>query len=137
MTKLILSLDFDGVIHSYDRGWNGGELYGGLTIGFVTWAEEAVKHFQIAIHTSRFPKQKSDVIEWLFERLVEYYESARDLTGDQATEAASALLNQFEFYDNKPPAFLTIDDRALRFTGNWGDFPVSKLSSFKPWNYSK
>jgi hypothetical protein len=32
----------------------------------------------------------------------------------------------------KPPAFLTIDDRALLFTGTWPD--VGKLKAFKPWN---
>ena len=32
----------------------------------------------------------------------------------------------------KPPAFVTLDDRALTFTGEWP--AVAELRGFKPWN---
>lgn len=32
----------------------------------------------------------------------------------------------------KPPAFVTLDDRALTFDGNWPE--LSELEKFKPWN---
>ena len=34
----------------------------------------------------------------------------------------------------KPPAYLTIDDRALTFTGDFADFGVRQLKLFRPWN---
>lgn len=41
-------------------------------------------------------------------------------------------LAEIEWPDAKPPAMLTIDDRALPFTGEWP--PVEALLEFKPWN---
>lgn len=43
-------------------------------------------------------------------------------------------LEDVRFVTEKPPAMVTLDDRALTFTGI---FPaMSQLKSFKPWNKS-
>ncbi|MES2781895.1 MAG: hypothetical protein V4657_03800 [Pseudomonadota bacterium] len=44
------------------------------------------------------------------------------------------LYEHLEFPWFKPPALITIDDRALTFTGDWSDFSMGALSAFKPWN---
>lgn len=41
-------------------------------------------------------------------------------------------IEDVRFVTEKPPAMVTIDDRALTFTGVWPSMEV--LKTFKPWN---
>jgi hypothetical protein len=124
--KPILCIDFDGVIHSYDRGWKGGEIYGSVVSGFFEWAEEASKRFTLVIYSSRSktPEGIEAMIKWLLDQRAE-------------VQGASIPLEptfQFEFAAEKPPAFLTIDDRAICFDGDWSKLDPETLRAFKPWN---
>jgi hypothetical protein len=40
-----------------------------------------------------------------------------------------------KFTATKPPAWLTIDDRCVRFDGDWSDpaLSVEGIKAFKPW----
>lgn len=127
MSKPILCLDFDGVIHSYERGWQGGEIYGTVTKGFWNWAIGAAKHFSLVVYSSRSKhpfgiEQMQEFLgrEW---RMSEFASSHWDMP-------------EFEFAHEKPPAFLTIDDRAICFGGDWRSLPPDTLRAFKPWNAS-
>ena len=130
----ILCLDFDGVIHDYKHGWKGGEIYGNLTPGFYDWAVEAQNHFTLVIYSSR--SKDDDGIEmmsaWLSK---EIGQAITRRSFRNANDHVSVDIGRvhFEFAAKKPPAFLTIDDRALTFKGNWADFPPGKLREFKPW----
>jgi len=119
MKKPILCLDFDGVIHSYERGWQDGEIYGTPTPGFREWAARAYGLFTLVIYSSRSkdPGGIFAIKEWMSIHNV-----------DQTL---------FEFAHEKPPAFLTIDDRALTFQGRWEEFDPALLLMFKPWNAAK
>jgi hypothetical protein len=46
------------------------------------------------------------------------------------------LFDALEFPEQKPAAFLTIDDRAVTFDGKWDGIDMDPLTllSFKPWN---
>ena len=44
------------------------------------------------------------------------------------------VLDSIHFPKEKPPAFLTIDDRAWQFTGKWPS--IADIRAFKPW-YAK
>ena len=49
---------------------------------------------------------------------------------DQADQIGKAIM--WPWF--KPPALMTIDDRALTFTGKWADFAPDSLLRFRPWN---
>jgi hypothetical protein len=117
MAKPVLCLDFDGVIHRYSRGWQDGALYDPPTEGFRQWAEQAAEHFRLVIYSasrSNHPGGVGAMQAWL---------------------AAHRLADlPLEFAHAKPAAFLTIDDRAVCFTGDWSQFDPATLRRFKPWH---
>ena len=44
------------------------------------------------------------------------------------------VLLSVSFPEQKPPAFLTIDDRAICFEGDWSEIEPVDLLNFRPWN---
>lgn len=127
--KPILCLDFDGVIHKYDSGWKGDtSILDNATDGFFEWAEEAAKHFKLVIYSSRSKNPNA------IEAMQFWLAIQRKLWREKGGISKTSLPLEFEFVNEKPPAFLTIDDRALTFKGNWNDLNPEELIKFKPWN---
>ena len=125
--KPILCLDFDGVIHSYTSGWQGDTVISDPVVpGFFEWAEQAAKFFTLVIYSSR--SKNPDAITAMQIYLYEQRKLWRAAGGMHASEEPLS----FEFADQKPAAFLTIDDRAIQFDGTWPD--VEAMRAFKPWN---
>jgi hypothetical protein len=123
----ILSLDFDGVIHSYAKGWEGvGVISDPPVPGAMKFIRDTQKHFCVAIYSSRsahssgVKAMRNAVLEWLREEF--------------GKEDARRIFAAIEWPINKPSAFLTIDDRALTFSGLFPD--PKDLLKFKPWNKS-
>lgn len=132
MNKPILCLDFDGVIHAYNSKWvDDVTILDDITPGFFEWAEEANKYFRLVIYSSRSKNKKA--CEAMLFWLKDQREKWRNNGGKHTLENPLG----FEFASEKPPAFLTIDDRALTFNGNWNDFDPKRLVKFKPWNKIK
>lgn len=142
MSKPILCIDFDGVIHSYDKGWQDGSIYGDVVSGFFEWMFHASERFKLVVYSSRSKtvEGRHDMAVWIADK---YILSRKDNTykvrvlcptsNAVSLEIGSAVL---EFAHEKPPAFLTIDDRAVEFGGRW-DSPFlhpQYLAEFKPWN---
>jgi hypothetical protein len=125
--KPILCLDFDGVIHDYKEGWRNGVIYGNITPGFFEWAEQAAKVFKLVVYSSRSstPEGQNAMVLWLAGQRAAW----RLLGGKSGNDPLA-----FEFADKKPPAFLTIDDRAVTFKGSWDSLEPELLRAFKPWN---
>ena len=122
MSKPTICIDFDGVIHSYERGWQDGAIYGSVVRGFFEWAEKAQKLFKLVIYSSRSSTDEGRLAmgKWLADHM-------RQWSGDPL---------EFHMAAEKPPAWLTIDDRALQFNGDWAhpQFEPDAMRAFKPWN---
>jgi len=125
-SKPILCLDFDGVIHSYKSGWQGATIVTDPPVdGAILWIERAVERFRVCIFSSRSHQDGGiDAMRgWLHMYLgLELQDYAR----------AKQVLDQIEWPKEKPPALVTIDDRAITFDGTWP--PIETLLAFKPWN---
>jgi hypothetical protein len=115
----ILCLDFDGCVHSYEKGWQDGEIYGELVPGFWDWYTRAIDHFTVVIYSSRSKSEEGvqAMKRWL------------------ASKNNGAIPQGMQFASEKPPAFITIDDRCIRFDGDWSapDLSPSLLRKFQPW----
>jgi hypothetical protein len=130
MGKPILCLDFDGVIHSYASGWKGaGNIPDAPVEGTEAFLLEATKHFRVEVFSSR---SKSFAGRRAMKRYVrEHFNYPTTFSPDHGSDW---LYEELRFPWFKPSALITIDDRALTFSGNWSDYGMDALFGFKPWN---
>lgn len=124
--KPILCLDFDGVLHSYTSGWNGAAFIADPPVpGAMFFLERAVERFEVHVFSSRSNQAGGiDAMHgWIHMHLgleLEDYKRAKQ------------VLDALKFPTEKPPALVTIDDRAICFTGEWPS--LDDIANFKPWN---
>jgi hypothetical protein len=122
MKKPILSVDFDGVIHSYSSGWKGPTIIPDPPVpGALDFLERATEHFRVAIYSTRSnsPEGIEAMQIWL-----------RDET--KKLHVDTHWIGLIEWPTQKPPAFVTLDDRAICFDGTWPS--IQRLFNFKTWN---
>jgi hypothetical protein len=149
-TKPILCFDFDGVIHSYTSGWKGPRKIPDPPVsGALEYLVTALDHFEVHIFSSR---SKYIGGRWAMKRwLARHYREMApnwdespvwlreviaktafaDPWKDEVRWAIKGLLKEIKFPKYKPPAMVTLDDRALTFTGKWP--MIQELETFKPW----
>ena len=127
--KPTICVDFDGVIHSYERGWQDGAIYGTVVPGFFEWVERAAAHFRLVVYSSRSRdlEQCRAMQVWLVDRWQERHSAD--------PQPYLSLFHLIEFAHQKPAAWLTIDDRAIRFDGDWSapELQPDAILAFKPW----
>ena len=149
MGKPVICVDFDGVIHSYEKGWQNGQIYGTVVQGFFEWAAMVKDHFNIVIYSSRSsnPDKERQMITWLWFRYLDWtgndkYIPVSDSMGRYVEEIKANISDVIDIFDQtftftnkKPPAYLTIDDRAVCFKGDWNapDITLQALMDFQSW----
>jgi hypothetical protein len=113
---LIIALDFDSVLHQYSK-WTGPTPEEPPVAGAQEFVRSLVDDgFEVVVfsHRAATTAGKEGIIEWL----VEYGFPAMDVS------------------DRKPPAEVFVDDRAVRFEGDFDAtyaFIVDKKKR-TPWN---
>lgn len=160
MSKPILCLDFDGVVHSYASGWKGPmEIPDPPIPGAIEAIREYTETFRVCIHSSRFnwvnnprddffrdlerrekallgngPTPQHAVRDWLVKHgiPVEWIATYADRYLETPALWADSDSCRIFLVETKPPAIVTIDDRAITFSGVFP--PASSLRQFKPWN---
>jgi hypothetical protein len=133
--KPILCVDFDGVIHSYISPWiNEFTIPDAPVPGALRWLWAATEWFDVQIYSSRSKTEdgRTAMMAWMCVHSVSEFGPDHPMCGHQDPD----FVYPIKFAHEKPAAFLTIDDRALTFEGDWSDFGESPadLLSFKPWN---
>jgi hypothetical protein len=130
--KKIICLDFDGVLHSYKSGWKGARNIPDPPVeGAIEWLLELVgtqpenlcamappARLDVCIYSSRSKSfgGRRAMKKWLIRH------------GVDSGYFADKLIR---FPVVKPAAWLTIDDRAICFDGN---FPtIEEIENFVPW----
>lgn len=102
-----VSIDFDGVIHKYNRGWQDGVIYGGLMPGAWESLQQLLTKYAIVVQTARDIHQTRN---WLKAHGLKVIASNDIRHWD--------VMNTILVTNMKPAAIAYIDDRAIRFT-NW------------------
>jgi len=142
-----ICIDFDGVIHSYERGWQDGAIYGTVVPGFFQWAMKAhAGGLDLVIYSSRSGVCTgiANMSTWLAHQWSpdeDPWESHLITSGNDGTltfyngggDKPSFVLR---FAHEKPAAWLTIDDRAIRFEGDWAasNLTPDAVHAYRPWN---
>lgn len=149
--KPILCLDFDGVIHSYASGWKGAAVIPDPPVpGALEFIVTALRDFEVHIFSSRSHQWggKRAMKQWLRAHLYDlgtmgepvpdwwtdriFASAGMEPWNNEVAYACDRVLKEIKWPWFKPPAMVTLDDRAITFTGDWP--ALADLRSFKPWN---
>lgn len=149
--KPIISVDFDGVIHSYSSGWKGAHIIPDDPVpGAIHALHQYIDAgFVVAIFSSRSKSIRGRwaMKRWMAKAASDYYiepghrmvtQTESDCIGmDMASDptCGRAFVWRLSWPWFKPSAVLTIDDRAVCFTGEFP--PVNAIKIFQPWNKRK
>ena len=131
MSKPVLCVDFDGVIHMYTTPWQGVEIIPDPPVpGALRWLWNATQWFDIYIYSRRSITEagREAMQAWFIEHSIIEFGEHNPMSGELWP------FYPLTFAHEKPAAFMTIDDRALRFDGDWSKVDPVVLLGFKPWN---
>jgi len=130
-----ICVDFDGVLHSYDSGWQGLDVIPDAPVpGAMAFVLELVRRddVKIAIYSSRsaHPQGIEAMQEWLYDHLAEHLRPEFEEHAEQ--EASRLMATGIQWPRTKAPALVSLDDRAVTFDGTFPE--VDELLAFEPWN---
>lgn len=113
--KQTVVVDFDGVIHSYTSGWKGATCIPDAPVEGTAEAIAKLRtEYRVVVVSSRCSEEAgiAAVTEWL----------------------AKHSIVVDEVCAHKPPHIVVIDDRAIRFEGDWQPVLNAVPAASIPWN---
>ena len=131
--KPILCVDFDGVVHSYTSPWiNEVTIPDPPVPGALEWLWKATEWFNVVIYSrrSRTEAGRMAMKLWLMEHSKHVFIEDHPMIAGGLPDSVYPI----DFAAEKPAAFLTIDDRAVTFEGDWSELDPCAMLGFKPWN---
>ena len=160
--RKLICLDFDGVLHSYSSGWKGVRNIPDPPVhGALEWLCEALSRFDVAILSSRSHQWggRRAMKGWLrghlhklalglhepydADKITRYCDLCRfvghdpfpaDPHDEEYAAFGRSVVRRIQWPKHKPPAHVTIDDRAMRFKGDWSWYGLDDIDGFQPWN---
>lgn len=137
-----VSVDFDGVLHGYQSGWQGAHFIPDQPVpGAFRWLYSLVRtmngpdllRLDPVIFSSRSHAEGGvqAMQSWI------HYWARKELSNEGPDYQANAIINHFKgdkFPKEKPSAFVSIDDRGIQFTGDFSVLNPEALMAFQPWN---
>ena len=111
--KKTIALDFDGVLHTYESGWNGPMPKDPPVKGSQEFVQKLIdKKYEVVIFSTRAntKKGKEGIEKWLKEN----------------------NFPKLKVTNKKAHAEVYVDDRAINFKGNFKNI-LEKIEKFKSW----
>lgn len=102
-----ISIDFDGVIHKYSRGWADGTIYDEPMPGAIVGLHRLMHDYAVVVQTSR---NKYEVSSWLQQHGVPA------TIDDNYVPEPWYGMGRILVTNMKIPAVAYVDDRAIRFS---------------------
>lgn len=126
--KYTISIDFDGVIHSYTSPWKNAHTIPDAPVpGAIEFLSEAIQDFQVVIHTAR-------ARTWWGRMAVRNY--IRRHAGNLWYDSMGNFgIEDVKVTHKKLPALVYIDDRGYRFEGTFPE--LDDIHKMLPWNKKK
>lgn len=123
--RYTIAVDFDGVIHRYDSPWvNAHTIPDSPVDGAISWLWDMLQKFDVVIFSTRCKtwRGRRAIRKWM-----------RKYSGGLYNESPGKLgIEDVRLSFSKPPALIYLDDRALRFEG---EFPNAEdIHRLRPWN---
>ncbi len=122
--RMVVELDFDGVIHDYTMGWKSPRHIDGPPVqGALDALIRYTQHFDVAIVSARsaYFLARRAMRRWLRGHLVRLRGEAK----------AAEVLSRIRFPRFKQGGHFGLDDRVQQFKGG---FPhIKQITDFEPW----
>lgn len=128
---MTIAIDFDGVLHSYERGWADGSIYGDFLPGAMPALETLMERDAVFVHTTRNPKQ---VARWIERTSWHHIDCTTRLprTWYGRRKPFWNTRGLLLVTDRKLAATVYIDDRAHRFD-DWASTMVALGEPVEHW----